>query len=230
VLAEHLRGAARGFDDVVYLLARVGARAGLLTDGVPLRGASGLAGEIGHVIVAPDGPECYCGNRGCFELMVGERALFALAGLTDATGAQGIAQVVEIAAKGNAGASTAIREACRWLSAGLAGLAHVLNPELIVIGGSLVPLVDARRAELQKALDDLMGSGPGESAEIRCSDLGGDAPLLGAAEIAFTDLLNAPIDIAMAHGPMARGAMPPTTLAPSMNGQSPLTDSAGARA
>ena len=81
VLAEHVRGAARGFNDVVYLLARVGVGAGLLTDGVPLRGTSGLAGEIGHVIVAPDGPACYCGNRGCFERMVGERALFTLAGL-----------------------------------------------------------------------------------------------------------------------------------------------------
>ena len=209
VLAEHMRGVARGVDDVVYLLARAGVGAGVLTDGVPLRGASGLAGEIGHVSVAPDGPECYCGNRGCFELMVGERALFALAGLTDATGGEGIAQLVGAAANGNAEASMAIREACRWLSAGLAGLSHVLNPELIVIGGSLVPLVDARRAELQKALDDLMGSGPGESAEIRCSALGGDAPLLGAAEIAFTDLLDAPIDIAMAHGPMAPGSMAP---------------------
>ena len=225
VLAEHMRGVARGIDDVVYLLARVGVGAGVLTDGIPLRGARGLAGEIGHVIVAPDGPECYCGNRGCFELMVGERALFALAGLKDVTGAQGIAQLVELAATGDAGASAAIREACRWLSAGLAGLSHVLNPELVVIGGSLVPLVAARRAELQKALDDLMGSGPGESAEIRCSALGGDAPLLGAAEIGFADLLNAPVDIALAHGPMAH-----TSLTTVLDGQSTATESAGASA
>lgn len=230
VLAEHVRGVARGFDDVVYLLARVGVGAGLLADGVPLRGTSGLAGEIGHVIVAPDGPECYCGNRGCFERMVGERALFALAGLPDVSDTDGVTQVVEAAAAGNSQARSAIRAACRWLSAGLAGLSHVLNPELIVIGGSLVPLVDARRADLQKALDDLMGAGPGESAEIRCSGLGGDAPLLGAAEIAFTDLLDAPVDIALAHGPLAHGPLAHTKLTTAMNGQSAVTDSAGATA
>ena len=202
VLAEHIRGAARGVDDVVYLLARVGVGAGILTDGVPMRGTSGLAGEIGHVTVAPDGPPCYCGNRGCFELMVGERALFALAGLPNASDADGIAEVIDAAADGNAGALTAMRQACRWLSAGMAGLSHVLNPELIVIGGSLVPLVEASQADLQGSLDQLMGTGPGESAEIRCSGLGGDAPLLGAAEIALTDLLSAPIETAVAHGPM----------------------------
>jgi predicted NBD/HSP70 family sugar kinase len=213
VLAEHIRGAARGVDDVVYLLARVGVGAGILTDGVPLRGTSGLAG-----------PECYCGNRGCFELMVGERALFAMAGLPDASDAEGVRQVVSAAAAGDAQALAAIRQACRWLSAGMAGLSHVLNPELIVIGGSLVPLVDARRADLQRALDDLMGAGPGESAEIRCSGLGGDAPLLGAAEIAFTDLLDAPVETALAHGPMAHSEL--TTV---MRAQSTATGSAGAR-
>ena len=78
--------------------------------------------------------------------MVGERALFALAGLPDASGAEGIAEVVRAADAGNARALAAIHQACRWLSAGMAGLCHVLNPELIVIGGSLVPLVDADRS------------------------------------------------------------------------------------
>ena len=137
VLAEHMRGVARGVDDVVYLLARVGVGAGILTDGVPLRGASGLAGEIGHVIVAPDGPECYCGNRGCFELMVGERALFGLAGLPEATAPRASPRWSAPPRTETPRHRMAIRQACRWLSAGLAGLSHVLNPQLIVIGGSL---------------------------------------------------------------------------------------------
>ena len=223
VLAEHLRGAARDVDDVVYLLARVGVGAGILTDGVPLRGMNGLAGEFGHVVVAPDGPECYCGNRGCFERMVGEQALFTSAGLPDASDVKGIGQVVDAAEAGNARALRAVHEACQWLSAGLAGLSHILNPRLIVIGGSLVPLVQAQHQDLQTSLDDLMGAGPGESAEIRLSALGGDAPLLGAAEIAFTDLLDAPVETALAHGPMTRiGAGPVIRV------QSRATDSAGA--
>ena len=73
-----------------------------------------------------------------------------------------------------------------------------------------MPLVDARRAELQKALDDLMGAARASRPRSACSGLGGDAPLLGAAEIAFTDLLDAPVEIAMAHGPMAHGSMATT--------------------
>lgn len=203
VLAEHIRGAARGVDDVIYVLARVGVGAGILSDGAPLRGFSGLAGEIGHVIVDPSGPACYCGNHGCFERMVGERALLDLAGFSGAVHPGAISQVTEAADAGDVRALAAVEQVCDWLGIGLAGLAHIVNPELLIIGGSLAPLVASRRAQLQRALDTLMAAPPSESATICLSELGTDAPLLGAAEIAFTDLLDAPVETALAHGPLA---------------------------
>lgn len=203
VLAEHIRGVARGIDDVVYLLVRVGVGAGILSDGAPLRGVSGLAGEIGHVIIEPDGPACYCGNRGCFESMVGERALFARAGFTGFADADGIAQVARAAESGDANAESAIDHVCSWLAVGLAGVSHLVNPQLIVIGGSLGALVGTRCAQVQSDLDELMGSAPGEPARVCVGLLGEDAPLLGAAEIAFAGLLEDPIETALAHGPLA---------------------------
>jgi predicted NBD/HSP70 family sugar kinase len=203
VLAEHMRGVARGIDDVVYLLARVGVGAGILSDGVPLRGFSGLAGEIGHVIVEPDGPTCYCGNRGCFERVVGERAFLARAGVTGVSDADGVLQVADAATAGDARAQAAINHLCGWLAVGLAGLSHVVNPQLIVIGGSLAAVVETRCEQVQTALDELMGSAPGEPAQVCVGRLGADAPLLGAAEIAFADLLDQPVEVALAHRPLA---------------------------
>ena len=207
VLAEHIRGIARGIDDVVYLLARVGVGAGILSDGVPLRGVSGLAGEIGHVIVEPGGPACYCGNHGCFERVVGERALFARAGFTGVADADGIAQVARAAESGDARAQEAIDHVCGWLAVGLAGLSHVVNPQLIVVGGSLAALLETRCPQVQNALDELMGSAPGEPARVCVGLLGEDAPLLGAAEIAFADLLDHPVETALAHRPLAASVL-----------------------
>jgi predicted NBD/HSP70 family sugar kinase len=202
VLAEHLRGVARGVDDVVYLLARVGVGAGILSDGVPLRGFRGLAGEIGHVIVEPNGPACYCGNRGCFERVVGERALFARAGMAGISDSDGAAQVARAAESGDARAEAAIEHVCGWLAVGLAGLSHLVNPQLIVIGGSFAALLASRCHQIQTALDQLMKSAPGDSAEICVGMLGADAPLLGAAEIAFADLLTDPVEAALTHRPL----------------------------
>lgn len=206
VLAEHVRGVARGIDDVVYLLARVGVGAGILADGVPLHGVSGLAGEIGHVIVEPGGPACYCGNRGCFERVVGERAFFARAGMTGVSDTEGIIQVVRAAEAGDARAQEAIDHVCAWLAVGLAGLSHLVNPQLIVVGGSLAGLLETRGAQVQTALDELMGSAPGEPARVCVGGLGVDAPLLGAAEIAFADLLEHPVETALAHRPLTASA------------------------
>ena len=80
VLAEHRRGVARGVDDVVYLLGRVGVGAGIIVNGVAMRGFDGHAGEIGHNVLDPAGPPCHCGKHGCTETFVGEGALLTAAG------------------------------------------------------------------------------------------------------------------------------------------------------
>ncbi|WP_165367799.1 ROK family protein, partial [Phytoactinopolyspora endophytica] len=98
VLAEHARGAAQGFDDVVYLSGEVGIGGGVVVGGRRLTGSSGYAGEIGHLPVNPDGRACGCGGRGCWETEAGKRAFLRLAGVPEpVTAADPVADVVAAA-------------------------------------------------------------------------------------------------------------------------------------
>lgn len=231
VVAEHLRGVARDVDDVAYLIARVGVGAGFLVDGVPLLGAHGLAGEIGHIVVQPGGPLCYCGNQGCFEQVVGERALFARAGLSGPTPVSGIGDVMRDADDGNVFAQTAIDDVCQWLAVGLASISHLVNPQLIVIGGTLSRLLDERQESLQLSLNALMARAPGEPARVCIGDLGEDAALLGAAELVFAGLLSDPVETASAHRRQTEesGGIDPAGPLPTSHSRSGRATAAAAR-
>ena len=191
-LAEHRRGAAVGADDVLYLSGEVGVGGGLIVGGKPLTGVAGFGGEVGHMPVNPDGIACQCGSTGCWETEVGEEALLRLAGHAPAGGWAEVDAVVDEARAGSLLALAAFETVGRWLGVGVAGLVNIFNPGLVVLGGlfgRIHPLVGhALEAELgRRAL-------PGSRALVRVvpARLGVDAPLLGAAELAFEPLLADP--------------------------------------
>lgn len=192
VLAEHRRGAARGADDVIYVSGEVGVGGGLLVDGKPLHGVAGYGGEIGHVPVNPGGTACRCGSVGCLETEVGEGALLVRAGHPAAGGRRAIDAVMREAADGAPAALAALDHVGRWLGVGLAGLVNVLNPRLIVLGG----LFGRIHPWIQRTLDEELTRRalPAPRALVRVvpASLGVDAPLLGAAELAFEPLLADP--------------------------------------
>ncbi|MDP9395098.1 MAG: ROK family protein, partial [Actinomycetota bacterium] len=101
VLAEHTRGVAVGCDHVAYLSGEVGIGGGFLVDGRPLAGFGGYAGEIGHLVVHPEGRRCRCGARGCWETEVGEDALLELAGRPLGGGARAVREVFDAVAAGD---------------------------------------------------------------------------------------------------------------------------------
>ena len=192
VLAEHRRGAARGVDDVLYLSGEVGVGAGLIVEGRPLTGSAGYGGEVGHLPVNPGGTACGCGSVGCWETEVGEGALLDRAGHAPAGGRGAVDAVLLEAAGGSAAAIAALDHVGRWLGLGLAGLVNVFNPRLIVLGGlfgRIHPLV-VRTLEAELSRRAL----PASRALVRVvpASLGADAPLLGAAELAFEPLLADP--------------------------------------
>jgi predicted NBD/HSP70 family sugar kinase len=191
-LAELRRGAALGADHVLFLSGEVGVGGGLIVDGKPLAGAAGYGGEVGHVPVNPNGSRCRCGSIGCWETEVGEGALLRLAGHPPDAGREEVEAVLAEAAAGSAGALGALDTVGRWLGFGLAGLVNVFNPQVVVLGGlfgRIHPFVEGMlRAELARlAL-------PQSRAVVRVvpASLGVDAPLLGAAELAFEPLLADP--------------------------------------
>lgn len=193
VLAEHQRGSARGCDDVVYLMGRVGVGAGIIVNGVPLRGHDGHAGEIGHNVVDASGPPCHCGNNGCVETYVGERALLALAGRRVPPTDEATAAVFADARAGDPVALAAARGVAEPLGRAIASLVNVLNPHRVLLGGFLSEVLDIARPELQRALDRFALHAHVHTVQLAQPRFGRDSALLGAAEVAFTSLLADPV-------------------------------------
>jgi predicted NBD/HSP70 family sugar kinase len=192
VLAEHLRGAARDAADVVYLNGKVGVGGGILVSGRPLTGVGGLAGEIGHTVLDPEGPPCRCGGYGCVEIYIGEAALLRLAGRTDPPAAEAVAAVMSAARSGDAAARAGVIGVARSLGQVLANLVNLLNPQVIVLGGALADVLTAARTEITTVLDRQAMGAARRMVQIRTSGLGSDSSLVGAAELAFRPLLADP--------------------------------------
>ncbi len=192
-LAEYRRGAGRGVGHLIYLSGEAGIGAGLICDHKPMLGLIGYAGEVGHMLVDPNGHKCRCGHVGCWETEAGEGALARKAGIKTSPGAPGVVDLVLArAASGDQRTRTALSDIGRWLGIGIGNLINLANPELVVLGGLYQRLFEY--------LDEPMATGVAMSAldaplagtRIVSSDLGIDAPLMGAAEMALSGVISDP--------------------------------------
>jgi glucokinase len=146
-LAEAMLGAARGVDEALYLAVGTGIAAACITRGQIVTGAGGLAGEIGHLPVVPDGERCACGQVGCLETYASAAALarrYRSAGgraeepaSHDPVGAPSAEQVIARAAAGDPVAVRVFDEAITALARALIGYTMLLDPALIVVGGGM---------------------------------------------------------------------------------------------
>lgn len=191
-LAETRRGAARDATDVLYIHAEVGVGGGLIVDGLPLSGSAGFAGEIGHMPVNPAGQVCRCGSVGCWETEIGEGALLARAGYPVEGGTAAVAAVLADAAAGRPEALLALDHVGRWLGIGLAGLVNILDPSRVVLGGLLSRIYPFVAGIIETELDRRALAAPRGLVTVVPASLGIDAPLLGAAEMAFEPLVSDP--------------------------------------
>lgn len=192
-LAEHTRGVAVGCDNVVYLHGDAGVSGGIIAGGRPLTGYGGHGGEIGHMVVNPQGRACGCGSRGCWETEIGEYALVRAAG-RDGTGRSAVLTVVDAAGRGDAMAQTALRQVGDWLGFGVANLVNIFNPELVIFGGTLRDVYLSSAAQVRGRLTRMALVASREHVRLRTPSLGDDATLLGAADLAFEPLLADPLD------------------------------------
>ena len=196
VLAEHSRGSARGFDDVVYLLGRIGVGAGILVDGRPLRGAGGLAGEIGHTVLDPSGPPCHCGGRGCVETFLGDAALLRLGG-RDGDGRRRPRGGRSRRGDGRCARCESVGTS---LGRAVANIVNLLNPQVLVMGGSMRDILTVARSSVEAALESQgLAAERAVVALLPCA-LGRDASLVGAAELAFGLLLADPLTVTSLAG------------------------------
>jgi predicted NBD/HSP70 family sugar kinase len=202
-LAEVRRGAATDAEHVLFISGEVGVGGGLIVDGEPFTGATGFGGEVGHMPVNPNGVACRCGSVGCWETEVGEGALLLRAGHAPAGGRGEVDEVLREAADGAPSALRAFDTIGRWLGYGLATLINVFNPRLIVLGGTFGRSYPYTGATIGAELERLALRGSRELVEVVPATLGMDAPLLGAAELAFEPLLVNPQGWSAARAPTA---------------------------
>ena len=192
-LGEHRRGAARGASELIYVTVSTGIGAGLLLRGELYAGAHGIAGEIGHIVVQNDGPLCICGNRGCVEAISSgtgiARAAREAAPRRPDSALHGLEHpaaedVVRAARGGDALATFILETAGTYLGIALGTLINLFNPQLIVLGGSVLkagpPLLQPMRREM------IASSWRASRRGLRIVPpaLGGDAGLIGAVEFA----------------------------------------------
>ncbi len=202
-IAEHRHGAGRGVDHLVLLTIGTGIGGGMILGGEPYRGATGAAGEFGHLVVDLDGRSCSgtCPGVGCLETLVSGTVLDATArrladerpssafGRAAAVGEPVDGALVTLLAKqGDTVALAAFERLGEALGAGVTGLVNALNPELVIIGGSVAAAGDlllepARRIVRERGLRPQR-----DQVRLVTAGLGADAGLIGAAALAFDRL------------------------------------------
>lgn len=191
---EAKRGAAQGAKDAIYVTVSTGIGAGLIFDGHMYTGANGVTGELGHIVIEPGGPRCTCGNYGCLEAVASGTAIARMArevwqgrsetALHRSAGSDGptARDVVRAARAGDAIAKRILERAGTALGIGLGTVVNLLNPEVLVLGGSVTKagplLLRPMRASLQASSWEVARRG----LRIIAPALGQDAGLIGAVE------------------------------------------------
>lgn len=189
-------GAIDARKSAVMLTLGTGVGGGLVLEERLLRGAHGLAAELGHIVIAEGGRRCNCGNLGCLEAYASGTAIGRLAvewrdrgevpagSPLDVDGADGPA-VTAAAAAGDPTAQAVLAEIGGWLGVGMASIANAVDPEIIVIGGGASaagePLLGPAREAMAARL---MGAAYRQQPGVRRAELGADAGLVGAALLA----------------------------------------------
>jgi glucokinase-like ROK family protein len=199
-LAERWWGAGRDVDNFAYIKLATGIGAGFFVDGKIYRGASGVAGEVGHLSIDPGGEPCGCGLRGCLVTVVGSAALLrrARALLARYPGSAlagrdfGITILEDAALAGDPLALQVVREAAEHLGVGVAGLLNLLNPAVVIVGGGLARLGELLLEPLRKVVRSRTLATSVEVSNIVTSQLGARAVAVGAATLLLQRALSDP--------------------------------------
>ncbi|MHB8394213.1 MAG: ROK family protein [Candidatus Dormibacteria bacterium] len=177
-LGEHRQGAGRGFSNFAYITVSTGIGAGLVFGGRLYRGAQGTAGEFGHMVIAPDGPVCSCGNHGCLEALASGTAIARAAGMESA------AAVSRAALAGDHAAAEVLNIAATHLGLAVGSLINLLNLDAIALGGGVL----GAGPDFWTAMEQGVARSSFASARAHCrvvpAELGEDQGLFGAFELA----------------------------------------------
>jgi glucokinase len=195
-LGEQWMGAGRGVDDLVLLTLGTGIGGGIIVGGRILHGHVGMAGELGHITISPNGNPCGCGNRGCVEKHASATAISAMARLLGLGHDVTAEQVYNLARNVNEPGSDRAREIFRVmgeaLGIALAALINIFNFPLYLLGGGVVAawefFAPAMLAEVERRSYTYRSTLKTAPTRIEAAQLGSDAGLFGAACLPFQDV------------------------------------------
>lgn len=211
-MGEKWFGAGTGTQNLLYFSVGIGIGAGVFVAGQLLDGSRGYAGEVGHFTVIPDGLQCGCGNRGCWETVASEKAAISRVESAIEAGRKTSLRetissgqnrgdsrrrltahdLLEAAEKGDAVAVQALKDTGRDLGVGIAGFVNAFNPELVIIGNSMGRMghfvtEEAEREMRKRALPELA-----DDVQLVPAMLGEDACVIGAASMVLNHILSLP--------------------------------------
>ena len=187
-LGEFRWGTGRGKRHLICVTVGTGIGGGIVHDGALYRGVDGAHPEIGHHLIDPSGPPCYCGARGCWEVLARGPAIAARYAADTASAAANqeplsARRVCERAAQGDARALREIEREGHYLGLGIANLVTMFVPEVIALSGSVMNNAELFMATIRATVLRNCGLVPAGRVEILTAALGNDAPLIGAGAV-----------------------------------------------
>ncbi|WP_437771847.1 ROK family transcriptional regulator [Arthrobacter sp. KNU40] len=185
--ADH--GKSERFRDFLYISGEVGVGGGLIIDSQLFAGPGGHAGEIGHVVVHPDGPLCACGGHGCLETFAGQDAIYSALRIDRDSSSQQMDHLLSRLADGDERAVSAVEQAGHYLGIAVASTARVANISAVVLGGHFAVLEEWIAPALRRSLDH---HAPGliPEGKLAVSGLGQTGALRGAAATSVRRILS----------------------------------------
>lgn len=186
-LGEQAAGAARGIDDVIYVKISSGVGAGIISGGRLLQGNSGIAGEVGHIAVVPNGVPCRCGGRGCLETIASAPAVRRQLLQTTGEDLPGD-DLLRAMTSGDPRVTRLLADAGRGLGRVLANACHLLDPAMIVLGGDPAFATEPVLSGLREELDRHRLPGTGADVRVVPAQLGSRGQVVGALRLAARSL------------------------------------------
>lgn len=200
-LGEHVFGAARGINDVIYMTVSTGVGGGVISEGVLIAGWRGMGAEVGHIIIDPNGPRGRCGHVGCLEshvsgtaiasraraaLMAGQKSALVdrVEGVLERVRAE---DVFAAAAAGDAFSKDLVRHVATEMAVGIVSLIHIFNPRMFLLGGGVVHNWGMLAEDVQREIRERTFRGFLEGFELGLAGLGDDAGLAGAAALVLRE-------------------------------------------
>jgi glucokinase len=173
-LAENLFGAGKNSKNMVYMTVSTGIGGGIIIDGKLYQGSFGTAGEVGHIVVEPNGNKCGCGNSGCLEAMASGPAIAKAAGKKNAV------EAIKAALNGDKKAQRAIQNAATYIGEVIADLNNLLDPDLFVIGGGVTNMGTLLFKPMIKAARENSMTEPRKHLKIVKAKLNNEVGVMGA--------------------------------------------------